>query len=146
MAATANQVEPHVLVFVFGTLKKGFPLHNRGLSEARLIGAYRTQERFPLVIAGPWFAPMMFNEPGEGHHILGEVYQVDVAQLATLDRIESVGKPGNCRLTIDLEAASSGGRVSAFGYMKSREIAQGIYHSGYLESYHDHRFVPIEAR
>jgi gamma-glutamylaminecyclotransferase len=89
---------------------------------------------------------MMFNEPGEGHHVLGEIYQVNVAQLARLDQIESVGKPGNYRVTIDLYATSGGERISAFVYMKSRDLAQNIYHSGNLESYQDDRFIPIEAR
>jgi gamma-glutamylaminecyclotransferase len=54
-------------VFVFGTLKRGFPLHDQGLSDARFLGIYRTRKRYPLLIAGPWFAPMMFNEPGVGY-------------------------------------------------------------------------------
>lgn len=57
---------PHC-VFAFGTLKKGFPFHEKGgLSQAEFLGAHRTRACFPLVIAGPRFAPMMFNEPGTG--------------------------------------------------------------------------------
>src|SRR4051795_11002334 len=136
----------HSPVFVFGTLKKGFPLHDRGLSTARLIGPYQTHQRFPLVIAGPWFAPMMFNEPGEGHRVFGEVYEVDVAQLSILDQIESIGEAGNFRLKIDVQAIPNGERISALAYMKSRDITQAIYHSEYLETYHDNRFIPFEAR
>jgi len=57
-------------VFVFGTLKKGFPLHERGLRDAMFLGSYSTRACFPLVIAGPRFAPMMFNEPGVGFRSL----------------------------------------------------------------------------
>lgn len=44
-------------VFVFGTLKKGFPHHQQGLASATMLGAYRTQARFPLLIAGPRLPP-----------------------------------------------------------------------------------------
>lgn len=60
-------------VFVFGTLKKGFPLHERGMHGARYLGAYRTVQRFPMLIAGPWFAPMMLDAPGLGLHVSGEL-------------------------------------------------------------------------
>lgn len=56
-------------VFVFGTLKQGFPLHEQGLSSAEYIGTYKTRQRYPMLIAGSRFAPMMFNEPGVGLHM-----------------------------------------------------------------------------
>ncbi|HEX3500909.1 MAG TPA: hypothetical protein VHT04_16445 [Stellaceae bacterium] len=34
-----------ISVFAFGTLKRGFPLHDEGLSDATYLGAYRTVER-----------------------------------------------------------------------------------------------------
>ncbi|WP_246675535.1 MULTISPECIES: gamma-glutamylcyclotransferase family protein [unclassified Mesorhizobium] len=101
-------------LFVFGTLKKGFPLHGEGLSEAAFLGAYRTRERFPMLIAGPRFAPMMFNEPGVGFQVGGELYAVDDRALANLDRIESVGKPGNLRVLIEAEPVDGGPPVSAY--------------------------------
>ncbi|MDN3722690.1 gamma-glutamylcyclotransferase family protein [Roseibium salinum] len=82
-------------VFVFGTLKRGFPLHERGLSEAKLLGQYRTRERYPLLVAGPWFAPMMLNEPGIGYQVVGELYETNDITIENLERIESVGEPGN---------------------------------------------------
>ncbi|WP_244520083.1 gamma-glutamylcyclotransferase family protein [Sinorhizobium glycinis] len=94
MIATAQ------LVFVFGTLKKGFPLHRRGLSHATCLGLYRTATNYPMLVAGPWFAPMMFYEPGSGLHVSGELYQVDPATLERLDRMESIGEPGNFRRSI----------------------------------------------
>ena len=38
-------------VFVFGTLKKGFPLHDEGLQTATYLGPYRTVEKYP------WWSP-----------------------------------------------------------------------------------------
>ena len=46
-------------VFVFGTLKHGFPLHEEGLSGAEFLGRCRTVQRYPMLIAGPRFAPMI---------------------------------------------------------------------------------------
>lgn len=133
-------------LFVFGTLKKSFPLHDPGLRGSQFIGLYRTQERYPLVIAGPWFAPMMFDEPGKGHKVRGELYRVHALQLAALDQIESIGQPGNLRLEITVEPLAEGSSVQAFVYMKARDVAGGLYHSGLLESYEDDCFIVPAAR
>lgn len=74
-------------VFVFGTLKTSFPLHEQGLSGAKFLGGYRTRKRYPLLVAGPWFAPMMLNEPGVGCQIIGELYEVDDKTTEKLDRL-----------------------------------------------------------
>jgi gamma-glutamylaminecyclotransferase len=119
------------LVFVFGTLKKGFPLHQKGLVGARFLGLYRTREGYPMLIAGPWFAPMMFDEPGAGLRVEGELYEVDDSTIAVLDQLESIGKPGNFRVEIETEPTESGAPCSALVYMKARELATPV-HSGYL--------------
>ena len=129
---------------VFGTLKRGFPLHH-GLSAARFLGEYRTVERFPMVIAGTWFAPMMLNEVGIGHQVLGELYEVDEAGLARTDAMESIGRPGNLRILIDVAPIHESTSSKAFVYMKSRALADPI-HSDHLSSYQDRRFIPPERR
>lgn len=129
-----------IRVFVFGTCKKGFPLHG-ALSRGRFLGLCRTREQFPMIVAGPWYAPMMFDEPGVGMQVSGELYELDEASLRHLDAVESVGIPGNCRKQIDVEPVDGGAPLSAFVYMKARELANPM-HTGYLESYHDRRFVP----
>ncbi|MDX3927345.1 MAG: gamma-glutamylcyclotransferase [Shinella sp.] len=132
-------------IFVFGTLKRGFALHEQGLSGAAFLGLYRTRESYPMLIAGPWFAPMMFDEPGTGFRVTGEVYEVDDDALAKLDRLESAGKPGNLRVAIDVEPLEGGPVLSAFAYMKTRRLAQPV-HSGYLRTYDDSRFIPFDRR
>ncbi|RWL50252.1 gamma-glutamylcyclotransferase [Mesorhizobium sp. M2E.F.Ca.ET.209.01.1.1] len=127
-------------VFVFGTLKRGFPLHDEGLSGARFIGPYRTKKRYPMLIAGPRIAPMMFNEPGSGLHVSGELYALDERALAKLDSIESVGKPGNFRILVEVEPLAGGPGTLAHAYMKSRSLADPI-HSGLLDRYEDRRFT-----
>ncbi|MBZ9850716.1 gamma-glutamylcyclotransferase [Mesorhizobium sp. CA14] len=127
-------------VFVFGTLKMGYPLHEQGLSGAAFLGNCRTHERLPMLIAGPRFAPMMFNEPGAGFQVAGELYEVDERILSRLDRLESVGAPGNLRVPVEVEPFEGGTSILAQVYMKSRHLADPV-HSGYLAYYNDRRFV-----
>jgi gamma-glutamylaminecyclotransferase len=137
---------PGARIFAIGTLKAGFPFHERaGLATARFLGAYRSIKPYPLVIAGRWYAPMIFDEPGVGRRVTGELYEVSAECLAQLDRLESVGVPGNFRRLIEVELINGGGATTAFAFMKARELAEPL-HSGYLENYEDRRFIPPEAR
>ncbi len=133
-------------IFAIGTLKAGFPFHERGgLATARFCGAYRSIKPYPLVIAGRWYAPMIFDEAGVGKRVTGELYEVSAECLAHLDRLESVGVPGNVRRPIEIEPINGGAITTAFAFMKARELAEPL-HSDYLESYQDRRFIPPEAR
>ena len=38
-----------------------------------------------MVIAGLCFAPMMFDQPGSGYQVIGELNDIDAATLANLD-------------------------------------------------------------
>ena len=42
-------------VFVYGTLKRGFPDHETGLTRARFVARCRTREAYPLVDGGAAF-------------------------------------------------------------------------------------------
>jgi gamma-glutamylaminecyclotransferase len=132
-------------VFVFGTLKTGFPLHEVGLGDAVPIGAYRTVECYPMLVAGQCYAPMMLHEPGRGLRVRGELYEIDRVRLRSLDAIESVGTPGNLRIMIDIEPLNGGPRVSAYAYMKSADLAVPA-HTGWLDDYQDRRFIPPWSR
>ena len=129
---------------MFGTVKAGFPLHH-GVAGARFLGAYRTVQRYPMFVAGPRFAPMMLNEPGIGRHVRGELYQIDSQELASLDEIESIGKPGNFRVVLKLMPIGGGASVDAWVYMKSRNIAVPA-HTGFLDDYQDRRFTAPPQR
>ncbi|RWY79866.1 gamma-glutamylcyclotransferase [Rhizobium leguminosarum] len=132
-------------LFFFGTLKKGFPLHEQGLSRASFFGIFETRQCYPMLIAGPWFAPMMFNEPGIGHPVIGELYEPDDDTIASLNRLESIGMPGNLRVVLDVEPVAGGPICSALAYMKSRRLAHPV-HSTYLRVYEDRRFNPFDRR
>lgn len=103
-------------VFVFGTLKQGFP--NFGVNKGvRVPGTFRTRERFPLYLVGDRHVPWMLDERGQGEQVTGEVYEVDDAALAAMDRLERVDEPdGYRRVSIWLEG--DGASMEAFAYLK----------------------------
>jgi len=81
-------------VFVYGTLKRGFPNFETHMKDARFLGQARTQDAFPLVIAGRWRTPYMLQDAGNGVPINGELFAVTADALEALDRLEKVGEPG----------------------------------------------------
>ena len=93
-------------VFVFGTLKEGFPnfLPHQG---TRVPGTFITQERFPLYLVGQRHSPWLMHAPGEGHRIQGQVFEVDQAALDAMDQLERITEPDGYRRVV-LEVASSG--------------------------------------
>ncbi|XP_031840060.1 putative gamma-glutamylcyclotransferase CG2811 isoform X2 [Nomia melanderi] len=79
-------------VFVYGTLKRGEPNHKL-ISDAangysKLLGLGRTAEAYPLIIATRYNIPFLLKQPGVGHHVIGEVYDVDSKMLNKLDELE----------------------------------------------------------
>ena len=129
-------------VFVYGTLKRGFPLHDIGLAGATFLGAYRTVEPYPMLIAGPRFAPMMLDQPGRGVRVSGELYEVPLDQLEKLDAIESVGVPGNERGRVLIEPLYGGAPIKVDAFFKGEELARPA-HSPWLKTYPlDPRFIP----
>ena len=84
-------------VFVYGTLKKGFPNHARYLSDADLLGTFRTRERYRLVLNGERFSPCLLDGAGLGRRVEGEVYAVDWPVLQQLDRLERIHLPDGYR-------------------------------------------------
>ena len=88
----------------------------------------------------------MMAEPGEGRRVTGEVYEVEEQRLKLIDRLESLGQPGNFRMAVHLESIGAGDRCQALTYMKSRSLAVPV-HTGFLDDYrHDPRFVPPKLR
>jgi gamma-glutamylaminecyclotransferase len=133
---------PH-WVFVYGTLKRGFP-NERLMPEARFKGTARTSDRIPLVITGQWYTPILIAESG-GRRVTGELFRVDDGGLVHLDNLEGVGRVlGFDRIELEVDHA---GEVSmAFAYAKPRDRID-IIHSEPLEEYHlDPRYVPGDQR
>ena len=77
-------------VFVYGTLKRGYPYHERGMKHARLVGRCPTREAYPLVVGGRWFSPILLAEPGVGRRDIGEVYEMAPAELERNSRLLAI--------------------------------------------------------
>ena len=70
-------------VFVYGSLLRGEPNH-RVISAGTFVGAARTTEGFALFDLGA-YPGMIATDHGT---VAGEIYEVDDATLAALDRLE----------------------------------------------------------
>ncbi len=130
-------------VFVYGTLKQGFP-NQHLMPDADFRGACRTIDRIPLVIAGQWYTPILIAGSG-GHRVTGELYGVDDDGLAYLDDLEGVGRAlGFDRIQLEVDLAHVW--TIAFAYTKPRDRID-VIHSEPLEEYRpDPRYVPGDQR
>lgn len=119
-----------VRVFVYGTLKLGFPNAHRGRGR-RLPGRYITRQALPLYVVrlpDEDRAPWLMHLPGQGHRVCGELVEIDAAELPALDRFEEVGLPGGYqRVALELDplapdaapaAAPAGPPLLAQAYLK----------------------------
>ena len=108
------------LVFVFGTLKEGFPNFstNRGI---RVPGSFKTVTPYPLYLVGERHSPWLLDEPGAGNCVFGELYRVDLETLVAMDRLERVSEPdGYRRKLLELEGDERQ-VLSAYAYLKQRQ-------------------------
>ena len=127
-------------LFVYGTLKKGYSNHEKYLCNSLFMGTYKTTLKYPLVIAGKRFSPVLIPEEGIGHYVIGEMYKVNLDILDKVDELESVGKLyGYSRNTIRVTCLENKNTEYCHAYFKRREKLD-IIHSGYLEKYSDSRY------
>eukprot|EP00667_Euglena_gracilis_P019626 EG_transcript_21060 len=118
-----------MLVFVYGTLKRGFPNHGlmrRPPAAGQFCGTARTAARFPLVVATPYRIPFLLDLPGQGHQVVGEVWDVMEDMAWQLDAFEGVEAGFYQRKLIDLQDYKCGSFASrmvkvtqAFAYFRS---------------------------
>jgi gamma-glutamylaminecyclotransferase len=87
-------------LFVYGTLKKGFPNHDNYMETAKELGKYQTIEKYPLVLCGERYVPCLIYSPGDGHHVEGELYEVDDKCLNRLDALERIQNADGYRRTV----------------------------------------------
>lgn len=132
-------------VFVYGTLKRGFPNYD-GIRGDEFLGRFRTCDAFPLVVSGPWFSPILLPERGTGYRVIGEMFAVDDDKLAALDRLESTHLPtGYTREEIEVESLEDGAIVTAWVYFKERSRVSSI-ESDHVAEYLDQRYIPLSQR
>ncbi|HEY1792649.1 MAG TPA: gamma-glutamylcyclotransferase family protein [Opitutaceae bacterium] len=105
------------LVFVYGTLKRGGENH-AFLSSGRFAGGARTQQGYALYELDGY--PGMVGEAG-GPGVLGEVWEVDAACIASLDALEGTSEGLYSRGPVALEGDFANGTVQAYTYLRSVE-------------------------
>jgi gamma-glutamylaminecyclotransferase len=109
------------LIFVFGTLKEGFP--NSGVNRgARVPGEFKTCAAYPLYLVGERHSPWLIDAPHTGLRVTGQVFSVNDETLAAMDRLERIAEhDGYCRKLLQLEEVGSSSLVSAYAYLKLPE-------------------------
>jgi gamma-glutamylaminecyclotransferase len=109
------------LLFVYGTLKLGFPNHHLNVGR-HVPGDYRTVQPLPLyVVRLPHEerAPWLMNLPGQGLRVSGQLFEVPDDALPAIDAFEEVGRPtGYERVALAVESLPDGRQVQAHAYLK----------------------------
>lgn len=109
------------LVFVFGTLKAGFPNSDVN-SGVRVPGTFVTEDRYPFYLVGERHSPWVLNHPGQGLQVAGQLFEVTDAGLEKMDALERVGEPGGyerVRIRVREAGLTSTRTVEAFVYLKN---------------------------
>lgn len=134
-------------LFIYGTLKRGFPNFTPFMDKALYIKDATTKLSFPLVIGGKYYSPCLIDEPGIGHHVSGELFDVAGDDLKKLDQLEATHLPnGYRRISIDVFEAGSIEPRKVWTYAKPRDVIEGI-HSQPLREYRlDPRYIVIDKR
>jgi gamma-glutamylcyclotransferase (GGCT)/AIG2-like uncharacterized protein YtfP len=120
----------HELLFVYGSLKAGRPLHSV-LAGAEFVGAYKTEPEFKLMNLGAF--PALVPATDGGVMVSGEVYKIDEELLNYLDILEGVGREMYSREKITVRDAL-GNRIAAWTYIGRKaalfaheEIKSGVW-------------------
>ncbi len=122
-----------VLLFVYGSLKQGFP--NAHVNTGRRVeGRFRTCEPHPMLLLGPGQVPCLVNAPGQGGQVEGELYAVDAHGQAAMDRLERLGERGGyqrLRLRVERMDVAGGTPIEAQAYLRDpHEIPPGVPRQG----------------
>ena len=114
-------------VFVFGTLKEGFPnfATNTG---TRMPGVFVTKERYPFYLVGERHSPWLVNLPGQGEQVVGQVFEVTPEVLARMDVLERVGEAdGYERIQVAVlpQSGGPGAQLVVHAYLKPPDHLKG---------------------
>ncbi len=127
------------LLFVYGTLKQGYPNHNDWMAYAEFVDASLTCEPYPLVLNGARYSPVLVDAEGHGHRVHGELYRVDETLLDELDRLERVNDRDGYRRRRIAVVDTGGHPVAAWSYLKAPAWVDDV-RSEPLANYVDDRY------
>lgn len=108
-------------VFVYGTLKEGFPnFHiNKGI---RLKGVFYTKEPYPFYLVGERYSPWLVFIEKEGYRVMGQVFIVDTDTLREMDILEGINEPeGYQKVQISIVSSVDSKEILATAYVKPAE-------------------------
>lgn len=103
-------------VFVYGTLKRGGSNH-LFLRAQKFLGEARTAPGYVLYSLGDY--PGMARAPGDTEGVTGEVWAVDDACLAELDRLEGIDEGLYERIDVLLAPNPVAGSAQTYLYSRS---------------------------
>mmetsp|Transcript_15813 Transcript_15813/g.45079 ORF Transcript_15813/g.45079 Transcript_15813/m.45079 type:complete len:323 (+) Transcript_15813:87-1055(+) len=121
--ADRQSAEVWTALFVYGTLKRGLTNYDRYLAvaeangKAAFVGEGTLTVRLPMVLRPKDMppttqAPILMDKEGTGHHIPGEVFEVDRSTLEAMDILERVGLPnGYVRRAMDVRLKGGEERI-----------------------------------
>nr|XP_015616858.2 putative gamma-glutamylcyclotransferase At3g02910 isoform X1 [Oryza sativa Japonica Group]XP_015616860.2 putative gamma-glutamylcyclotransferase At3g02910 isoform X1 [Oryza sativa Japonica Group]XP_015616861.2 putative gamma-glutamylcyclotransferase At3g02910 isoform X1 [Oryza sativa Japonica Group]XP_025877139.1 putative gamma-glutamylcyclotransferase At3g02910 isoform X1 [Oryza sativa Japonica Group] len=124
-------VEAATMVFVYGTLKRGFPNHPLlAASGSPLVGAASTATPASLVV-GPYSVPFLLPRPSSSsgsHLVSGELYAVSPRALVDLDALEGthLGVYERRKVTVVVEGGS-GEVVEAEAYFAHTSYMEALW-------------------
>lgn len=108
---------------MFGTLKEGFPNFDTNMG-ARIPGEFVTMQQFPLYLVGERFSPWLIASPGAGHQVVGQVFEVERAALALMDKLERIDEADGYRrqfIEVAPRATKLVAPLTVFAYLKAPE-------------------------
>ena len=108
-------------VFVYGTLKEGFPNYhiNKG---ARLSGTFVTQSCQSLYLVSERHSPWLVADESNGFNVKGQIFSVDSATLEEMDKLERISEPdGYQRVEIAVASLCGKHELDVFSYIKLTE-------------------------
>lgn len=104
------------LVFVYGTLKKGFSNHPALGASSKMIAKARV-EGFAMYKSDTSQYPVAIISMEHDNKIFGEVYEVDNGTLNLLDDIEGVDRQIFRRITVPVTEEKTGKEYEAYMYI-----------------------------
>jgi len=123
-------------VFVFGTLKQGFP--NSGINKgSRVAGEFVTKDRYPLYLVGERYSPWLVLNEGAGFQVRGQVSLVDEATLIDMDKLERTHETdGYRRVQMTVISESTNEEILVFVYVKTpRQLEAVLVQLGPIAEY-----------
>jgi gamma-glutamylaminecyclotransferase len=105
-------------VFVFGTLKEGFP--NFKTNHGTRVGdEFITNDSFPLYLVGERKSPWLVLEEGKGCPVKGQVFSVSDDVLTEMDNLERINETdGYRRVRVTVSCITSSQEFEVFVYGK----------------------------